>query len=588
MSLLQSSPAHNPTSAPCTCSVTPNTSHGWLVLRTRPLVALGAVAAALGCKSEGRQFDPPTSVDEAVADAAAPSVDRNSDSSNGASSDGASTPAAPTDRVTVELTSETGSEPTTGNTTATASAETSAPSSETSTEEPTGETSTSEPNADDFGVGAPPNFGNLGSGEGRILVVNTFDQTSVDVWLAGNDQPSAEDIATETATLVAVTRGAQRVVLTRHGTRDVVGCSDWFPLRGSEQWAVVARGGEHTCVGSGDGSTLSFRQTQSLDDNPVRYVHATTPDSFSFIRNQQTEPGALNNGETLTGTSLLGCRSACMVRYELAATGIDASRHFSLTVNTVEEVPPLGEVMLLVLGNIRQEWPSEPDALRLLRVDLDGSTYPIRRDPELAFARIGDGIVTFSRRTPPTVSEIATVDPDCNGGACVLDAHQWWAGSTEFLVDAPEVSTEITVELEAGHRYVLLSTPDPLRPLYWLDADFDRSESNRAYIRGINLDSSGGPLSFGYVFGNAAVAIDTLSSIPWGEVSTGNGGSVPTEGGGWDLVTAETADGLRRDCFYSMETPRGFRGYLIAAELMQPLDITQWPPSLSATHMMCF
>lgn len=196
--------------------------------------------------------------------------------------------------------------------------------------------------------------------------------------------------------------------------------------------------------------------------------------------------------------------------------------------------------------------------------------------------------MTFSIRTPPTTSEVAFVDPNCNGLACPLEAQRWRAGPQTFFANAREVYSEISVELEAGHRYVLLSTPNDVHPLYWLDADFDRSQTNEAYLRGINLDDRGTQLGFGYVFGNSAVAIDSLSSVPWGEVSAGNGGSVPTEPGGWDLVAAQNVDGSGISCFYSMDTPAGFRGYLIAAELMQPLDISQWPPSLGATHMMCF
>lgn len=356
MSLIQSytgrnssgrnSTGRNSSSEPCTNSVGRTRSRGALTLPTRSFVALGAIAVALGCKSEGRQFDDYSTVDSSVGDTAASSGPRDTDNVDGGSTNGGSTDATTTEAVTVELTSGSGSETPNASASSQASSETSAPPSHDSSSS----RDSSEPTGDDFGVGAPPNFGNLGSGEGRILVVNTSEEASVDVWLAGNEQPSAEGIATDTATIVTVTRGAQRVVLTRHGTQDVVGCSDWFPLRGSEQWAVVPRGGEHTCAGSGDGSTLSFRQTQSLDTNPIRYVHATTPDSFSFTRNGQTEPGTLAVSETLSGTNLPSCRSGCDVTYEVATANVEARRHFSVTVRTVEEVPPVGEVLLIVLG----------------------------------------------------------------------------------------------------------------------------------------------------------------------------------------------------------------------------------------------
>lgn len=440
----------------------------------------------------------------------------------------------------------------------------------------------------DFGVGDAPDYGDLGSGDGRILLVNTLQAAErVDVWVAENEQPIVEGLEPEAAARVTLSRGAQRVVFTRAGSRDVVGCSEWFPLRGDEQWAVVATAGEHTCFGDGDGVTLSFRQSQDLGGNPVRYVHATSPDTFSFVRDDQAEAGTLEHGETLTGTSLPSCTSGCEVRYEISAAGIDDTRFVTWEVDTLEALPVAGEVMLLVLGNIRQEWPAEPDSLRLLRVDLDGTTYVLRRDPEVAFGRVGDGIATFSIATPPSVSEIASANSDCGQDTCPLETLVWRVGTRNFLVEAPEGSSEIEVEFEAGRRYVLLSTNDPTHPLYWLDADFDRSQTAEAYARAINLDSSGESLTLGYVFSDSGVAIDGMTAIPWGEVSPENGGSVPVEDN-WRLVTAIGSDSLGTGCFYSMDTAPGFRGYFVAAELLQPLDITEWPPALSASFMACF
>lgn len=290
---------------------------------------------------------------------------------------------------------------------------------------------------DQFGVGEPPDFGNLGSGEGRILVVNTLeDASSVDVWLAGGAEPLITRLAPRAASRELVTRGPQRVVFTRTGTHEVVGCSDWFPLRGAEQWAVVTSGGDHTCAGSGDGGTSSFRQEQPLDENPIRYVHATTPDRFSITRDDQAEPGVLEPGATLTGTSLPSCTSGCEVNYRIAAEGVADARYVTLEVTTVEELPPAGEVLLLVLGNLRQDWPSEPDALRLLRVDLDGATYELQRDPEIAFGRIGEGVATFSISTPPTTMEVASVDPYCAYDTCPLQTLRWRADTRTFFVEA--------------------------------------------------------------------------------------------------------------------------------------------------------
>lgn len=440
----------------------------------------------------------------------------------------------------------------------------------------------------DFGVGQAPDYGDLGSGDGRMLVVNTLLAAErVDVWAAGSDEPLVTALEPEAAARVTVPSGARRVVFTRAGTHDVVGCSSWFPLRDDEQWAVVASAGEHTCFDDGDGVTLSFRQAQALDGNPVRYVHATSQDTFSVARDEQAEPGTLEHGETLAGTALPSCTSGCEVRYQISATGIDAMRFITWEINTLEALPVAGEVMLVVLGNIRQEWPAEPDSLRLLRVDLDGTTYVLRRDPEVAFGRIGEGIATFSISTPPSVSEIATANSDCGEDTCPLETLTWRAGRRNFLVDAPEGSSEIEVEFEAGRRYVLLSTNDPTHPLYWLDADFDRSQTTEAYARAINLDTASESLTLGYVFGDSAVAIDGMTEIPWGGISPENGGLVPAEEG-WDLVTALGTSGLGIGCFYSMDTLPGFRGYFVAAELMQPLDISSWPPTLSAVFMVCF
>jgi hypothetical protein len=460
----------------------------------------------------------------------------------------------------------------------------------TSTDPATSETTTAPDETTggiDFGVGEPPDYGNLGSGDGHILVVNTLEEGApVDVWLAGAARPVIEDLSTETASRFGVTRGAQRVVFTRPGTQDVVGCSEWFPLRAEEQWAVVPSGSDHTCSGSGDGSTSSFRQEQPLDENPIRYVHATAPDRFSFIRDEQAEAGTLDAGGTLTGTSMPNCTSGCEVNYGVSASGVATERPFTLRVSTAGELPVAGEVMLIVLGNIRQDWPAEPDALRLLRVDLDGATYLIRRDPEIAFGRLGDTPVTFTISTPPSSTEVATVDPYCGEDQCPLEVRPWRAGTRTFFAEGQEGGAELTVELETGHRYVLLSTPDRSYPLYWLDADFDRSQTTEAYVRGVNLDTYGNPIAIGYVFGGSAVAIDTLTSLPWGSYSDGNGGQVPAEDN-VKIVTGDNPESLGTDCYYSVDFRSGYRGYLVASEPFQPLDVTAWPPTMGYSFKIC-
>jgi hypothetical protein len=562
-----------------------------LRMESRRWTALLALGLALGCGGQERSFSDQTDgADAGGGESSSSSRDGNGSagSSDGGIDESSTTQGRTNDSETLDSSDESEPAPSTGdgvvsgNTGATSDGE---PNS--TTTDPSG---TSDPTSSgvDFGVGEAPDYGDLGSGDGRMLAVNTLlAGERVDVWVAGSDEPLITALEPEAAARVTVPSGAHRVVFTRTGTRDVVGCSSWFPLRDDEQWAVVASAGEHTCFGDGDGVTLSFRQAQDLDGNSVRYVHATSPDTFSFARDEQAEAGTLEHGATLTGTGLPSCTSGCEVRYKISAAGIDAARFVTWEINTLEALPVAGEVMLVVLGNIRQDWPAEPDSLRLLRVDLDGTTYVLRRDPEVAFGRIGDGIATFSISTPPSVSEIATANSDCGEDTCPLETLTWRAGKRNFLVEAPEGSSELEVEFEAGQRYVLLSTNDPAHPLYWLDADFDRSQTTEAYTRAINLDTSGESLTLGYVFGDSAVAIEGMTEIPWGGLSPENGGLVPAEEG-WDLVTALGASALGIGCFYSMDTLPGFRGYFVAAELMQPLDITTWPPTLSAAYMVCF
>lgn len=453
----------------------------------------------------------------------------------------------------------------------------------------TSDTSTPDETSDglDFGVGEAPDYGNLGSGNGQLLVVNTLKSGEpVDVWLAGGERPILEHLSTETASRFTVTRGAQRVVFTRSGTHDVIGCSDWFPLSASEQWAVVPNGGDHTCSGSGDGSTSSFRQEQPLNENPIRFVHATRADRFSFVRNEQAEPGTLDAGGTLVGTSLPNCTSGCEVNYGVSASGVDSERPFTLQVSTAGDLPVAGEVMLIVLGDIREDWPAEADALRLLRVDLDGTTYVLQRDPEVAFGRLGDTPVTFSISTPPSSAEVAMVDPYCGEDYCPLEVRPWRTGRRTFFAEATEGAYDITVELEAGHRYVLLSTANSTYPLLWLEADFDRSQTTEAYVRGLNLQTSEQNLTFGAVFGDSASPIESLESVPWGEVSGGNGGQVPAAEN-TKIVTSDNPETLGTSCFYSVDFRAGYRGYLIESEAFQPLDVTAWPPTMGYAFMIC-
>ena len=437
----------------------------------------------------------------------------------------------------------------------------------------------------DWGEGDPPDFGDLGpDGVGAVNVVHAlaFDG-AVDVWLVGDASPIATDLARADAILVEdIPRDARRVVLAEAGTLDAVACSDWFPLRADEQWAVVAARDSHTCPSpSTEGASLTFEQDLSLAGTPVRYVHAAAPDDLIVIRSDTPEPGTLTPLSTLGGTDLPDCSSGCLVPYEIEGNTLPAAWDFSFQVLKPENEAPPGEMLLVVVGDLRQDWPSEPNAMALIRVDIDGTARVIGRDPEVVPLGFNVPTVDFAIPSPPAVFTFATV-PECGfGDSCPRPAYPFRPGPIDFFAAVPgKAQVMESFVLLSGHRYLLSYTDGDFGAnLALIDVDFDRSDDTVATGRGYNVVRHGPTLSLGRLFAGAPSAIFT--DIDYREIT--DDGDLPV--GIWDQVYAYDGAPLPSTCFSGVNTPAGWRG-LIGDEFL--IEMPTWPPAETRLVQACF
>ena len=457
------------------------------------------------------------------------------------------------------------------------------------TEDPTvADTSTGEPSSTtgddvpDWGEGDPPDFGDLGdAGEGNLLVVHALGlDEAVDVWLVGDADPVATGLERGDAVrLEGLTRDARRVVLARAGTLDAVACSEWFPLRADEQWATVATRGVHDCTSQDDGVTPTFEQTLALSGNPVRFVHGGRPDALSIERGGVPEPGMLQPGETLEGTALPDCESSgCTVGYAVSSMGIGAPRYYTFATVEVADVPPPGELMMVIVGDVRQDWPAEPDAVAALTVTIDGDVRMLRRDPEVAFtAPEATASVDFLIPTPPSTSVIATSPPCFQGDVCAMATQRFRPGQQTFYANGPSGNTDGDFTLDGGERYVLVYTPGG--DVMMLRDTFGRSDDAVSIGRVVNWTSN--TLTIGRVFNAMGQAFENFIDVPAGTLSEEN--EVPD--GDWDLVSATGGGGLGAGCFKPTDTPAPWRGFFWADG---QLELDSWPPSQRPLTTLCF
>lgn len=431
----------------------------------------------------------------------------------------------------------------------------------------------------DWGEGEAPDFGDLGDeGEGAVLAVHALDiEDDVDVWLVGQSEPAATGIAPGRAVrLEGVARDAHRVVFARAGTQEAVGCSEWFPLRAEEQWATVAARSEHDCTASGE--TPTFEQSLALDGNTVRFVHAATPDSLSITRAGVPEPGTLEPGDTLEGSDLPDCEtSGCSVPYAVGSPGIGAPRHIRFATAEVSDVPPPGEVLFVVQGDLRQDWPNEADSMQMLAVNIEGDSRRLLREPEIAFAAPdAPEDVVFSVLAPPTIVDIATVPPCFPGPGCEMETLRFTAGEQEIFANGPEGSANGMFELEDGERYVLVYTPNG-QLLLVRDA-FSRTDVSTAMGRGMNWTD--GLLTLGRVFGGTPQPFPGMEDMPPGTISEAT--EIPD--GSWGLLTSSGGNPLLGGCWASAFTEVPWRGFLWSRG---QFDMDSWPPRISPLGIIC-
>ncbi len=433
----------------------------------------------------------------------------------------------------------------------------------------------------DWGEGEPPDFGDLGDeGDGAILVVHALEvPEAVDVWLVGDTEPLETDLSPGDAVrLTGIPRDARRVVLATAGTTDAVACSEWFPLRADEQWATVAVAAEHTCTG-GDGLTPTFEQDQALSGNAVRFVHGATPDVLTVQRGGTPEPGDMDFGETLVGTDLPDCEtSGCSVRYTVGSSAVGQAHDFTFATQQVADVPPPGEVLFVVAGDVRQDWPGEDDAMALLAVTIEGGTRPMRRDPEVAFiAPETTADVTFAIPTPPSQMQVGTVAACFQGDNCVAPTRQFSPGMQTIFANGPQGNGSGDFDLQGGERYVLVYLPTTGDLVLQAD-EFSREDEGTSVGRLLNW--TGDLLTLGLVFNGMGQAIPEFTDIAAGSVS--DEGEVPD--GSWDPVWSSGGAPVTRGCFSFAQTPAPWRGFFWRQGM---LELDQWPPIVSPLGLIC-
>lgn len=432
-----------------------------------------------------------------------------------------------------------------------------------------------------WGEGDPPDFGDLGDeGEGSVLVVHTLDtQDAVDVWLVGEAEPIATGLAPRDAIrLDGVPREARRVVLARSGTLDAVACSEWFPLRADEQWASVATLGEHDCTTAADGATATFQQALALSGNTVRFVHGAVADPVSIDLNTNLEPGPLAPGETVVGTDLPDCEnSGCSVSYNLFSPGIAGARRVTFATETVADVPPPGEMMFVVLGDLRQDWPRESDSVSMLAVSIEGDARALLRDPEVAFAAPDTSAdVSFTVPAPPSVFEVATAAPCPMEDNCTLSVQSFQPGSQSFGAGGPMGQANETYDLEAGQRYVLIYAPSGEFML--VRDEFSRAEQASSVGQVVNWTDD--LLTVGRTFNGMPQAFDNFLDVPAGAVSEES--EVPD--GGWDVLFSTGGAPLQGGCFSFSNTPVPWRGLFWRRG---QVNVDSWPPTIRPLGLIC-
>jgi hypothetical protein len=265
----------------------------------------------------------------------------------------------------------------------------------------------------------------------------------------------------------------------------------------------------------------------------------------------------------------------------LQNTGLGLSRDFTFQAVQVADVPPAGEVLMVVLGDLRAEWPNEPGALRMLRVDIDAEVRPIGRDPEVAFFNLDSNAdIEFSVPAPPSIFVVATV-PECAFGDCPVPVERFAPGMQQFFVGPPGGgSTSGEYPLEGGRRYVLAYTETNAGELLLWEDSFEHADDLVSTGRGFGLQDPGDTLTIGRIFGGMGQPFDAFVDMPRLVVSDEQ--DLPTAG--WDLTSALNGGTLGTACFSIVATDAGWRG-LVNNDVF--VDLTAWPPQLQRFGLVC-
>ena len=449
----------------------------------------------------------------------------------------------------------------------------------------------------DWMTGPVPTFNGLScSGSGNLLVVNTIQILEpVDVWLVGERTPSVQGLVNLEASLMTnITSGPRRVVFTRSGTSNVVGCSDWFPLGPDEQWAVVGTLDAHACDAPLH-TTVTVQQTEAEASNPVRFVHGAVAGSVVIDQGVSRLPDLLRPQMTIAGSELLECTSECEVPVVVTSSEMPTViRKFRYRVGADlgEAQPPVaGELLMIVAGDINFHLQGSSEGLAILVVDASGRTHKLVRGHELALLAPFTRSVVFTAENRDTQDVVAVGEVErCEGQApCALKTMQLDPGLTyeieyTYLNDD---NTEgfgrdfIPIQVDLLQAYGFYHDGELWE--FWEDSL--RPMGSGSEIIALNLQSSQ-TMTLGQLVNSSTVTpFSSFYDIPPRKLG---GGAHTVPPGQWELVTSFDGMPLDNGCHFEVFTPPPFRGLLLASgEEAVMVDVGIWPPVEHRLRRVC-
>jgi hypothetical protein len=279
-------------------------------------------------------------------------------------------------------------------------------------------------------------------------------------------------------------------------------------------------------------------------------------------------------------TDLPNCESSgCSVPYLVRNTDIPANRFFTFQAEQVADVPPDGEVMMVVLGDLREDWPTESGSMSLLRVDIDGAFRSILRDPEVALLNLDSpDDVDVLIPSPPSQTLITSL-PQCDF-ECTAAARRFAPGDQGLTFTTVGGNSSDTYALEGGRRYVAAFTLAEGGSVVFFEDDFDHADDSVSTGRAFSLEPAGTTITIVRIFNMAVEPLASFTNIA--SLTITDVQDLPTTN--WQFNWALDGGTPSTACFSGIDTPAGWRG-LISNRTV--IELTSWPPTGDGVFLAC-